>query len=97
MWSQLKAPDLFSSHEECGCYFNIWPHDVTIAFWFPLFAADEGVFKAGAERSETRGAAEIQEDEDTQVEVPVDQVFRTLRLPWIRRSQFLQSPLQVLC
>lgn len=35
---------------------------------------DEGVFKAGEERSETRGAAEVQEDEDTQVEIPVDQV-----------------------
>ncbi|XP_037374824.1 doublecortin domain-containing protein 2 isoform X1 [Talpa occidentalis] len=35
--------------------------------------SDEGIFKAGAERSETRGAAEIQEDEDTQVEIPVDQ------------------------
>lgn len=35
---------------------------------------DEGVFKAGAERSETRGAAEVHEDEDTQVEIPVDQV-----------------------
>ncbi|XP_030170603.1 doublecortin domain-containing protein 2 isoform X3 [Lynx canadensis] len=35
--------------------------------------SDEGVFKAGAERSETRGAAEVQEDEDTQVEIPVDQ------------------------
>ncbi|VCW67201.1 unnamed protein product [Gulo gulo] len=33
----------------------------------------EGVFQAGAERSETRGAAEVQEDEDTQVEIPVDQ------------------------
>lgn len=36
---------------------------------------DEGIFKAGAERSEMRGAAEVQEDEDTQVEVPVDQVI----------------------
>ncbi|KAM9074896.1 doublecortin domain-containing protein 2 isoform 1-T1 [Megaptera novaeangliae] len=35
--------------------------------------SDEGVFKAGEERSETRGAAEVQEDEDTQVEIPVDQ------------------------
>uniref|UniRef100_A0A8C6S3G5 Doublecortin domain-containing protein 2 n=1 Tax=Nannospalax galili TaxID=1026970 RepID=A0A8C6S3G5_NANGA len=35
--------------------------------------SDEGIFKAGADRSETRGAAEVQEDEDTQVEVPVDQ------------------------
>ncbi|XP_069880565.1 doublecortin domain-containing protein 2 isoform X2 [Dipodomys merriami] len=34
---------------------------------------DEGIFKAGAERSETRGAVEVQEDEDTQVELPVDQ------------------------
>uniref|UniRef100_A0A2K6FQR0 Doublecortin domain-containing protein 2 n=2 Tax=Propithecus coquereli TaxID=379532 RepID=A0A2K6FQR0_PROCO len=35
--------------------------------------SDEGIFKAGAERSEMRGAAEVHEDEDTQVEVPVDQ------------------------
>uniref|UniRef100_A0A8C8Z6C6 Doublecortin domain-containing protein 2 n=1 Tax=Prolemur simus TaxID=1328070 RepID=A0A8C8Z6C6_PROSS len=35
--------------------------------------SDEGIFKAGAERSETRGAAEVHEDEETQVEVPVDQ------------------------
>ncbi|XP_039072655.1 doublecortin domain-containing protein 2 [Hyaena hyaena] len=35
--------------------------------------SDEGVFKAGTERSETRGAAEVQEDEDTRVEIPVDQ------------------------
>ncbi|XP_076999860.1 doublecortin domain-containing protein 2 isoform X2 [Tamandua tetradactyla] len=35
--------------------------------------SDEGIFKAGAERSEMRGAAEVQEDEDTQVEIPVDQ------------------------
>ncbi|XP_030737042.1 doublecortin domain-containing protein 2 [Globicephala melas] len=35
--------------------------------------SDEGVFKAGEERSETRGAAEVQEDEDTQVEIPLDQ------------------------
>uniref|UniRef100_A0A8C4VML0 Doublecortin domain-containing protein 2 n=1 Tax=Gopherus evgoodei TaxID=1825980 RepID=A0A8C4VML0_9SAUR len=35
---------------------------------------DEGIYKAGEKRSETWGAAEIQEDEDTQVEVPVDQV-----------------------
>ncbi|XP_048204341.1 doublecortin domain-containing protein 2 isoform X2 [Perognathus longimembris pacificus] len=34
---------------------------------------DEGIFKAGAERSEMRGAVEVQEDEDTQVELPVDQ------------------------
>ncbi|XP_062043346.1 doublecortin domain-containing protein 2 [Lepus europaeus] len=36
-------------------------------------SSKEGIFKAGAERSEMRGAAEVQEDEDTQVEVPVDQ------------------------
>uniref|UniRef100_F7DGY9 Doublecortin domain containing 2 n=1 Tax=Ornithorhynchus anatinus TaxID=9258 RepID=F7DGY9_ORNAN len=34
---------------------------------------DEGVFKAGTKRSETNGAAEVQEDEDTLVEVPLDQ------------------------
>ncbi|ELK06361.1 Doublecortin domain-containing protein 2 [Pteropus alecto] len=38
-----------------------------------MIAVDEGIFKAGAERSETRGAAEVQEDEDTQIEIPVDQ------------------------
>ncbi|XP_070440286.1 doublecortin domain-containing protein 2 [Equus przewalskii] len=39
----------------------------------PVPNSDEGIFKAGEERSETRGAAEVQEDEDTQVEIPVDQ------------------------
>ncbi|XP_031802641.1 doublecortin domain-containing protein 2 isoform X2 [Sarcophilus harrisii] len=34
---------------------------------------NEGIFKAGTERSEMEGAAEVQEDEDTQVEIPVDQ------------------------
>ncbi|XP_067393682.1 doublecortin domain-containing protein 2 isoform X1 [Emydura macquarii macquarii] len=34
---------------------------------------DEGIYKAGEKRSEMWGAVEIQEDEDTQVEVPVDQ------------------------
>jgi hypothetical protein len=38
---------------------------------------DEGIFKAGAERSEMWEAAEVQEDEDTQVELPVDQVIFT--------------------
>ncbi|KFO33838.1 doublecortin domain-containing protein 2 [Fukomys damarensis] len=38
-----------------------------------ILNSDEGIFKAGAERSEMRGAAEVQEDEETQVEVPVDQ------------------------
>ncbi|XP_008107000.1 doublecortin domain-containing protein 2 isoform X2 [Anolis carolinensis] len=33
----------------------------------------DGVYKAGKKRSEMRGAVEIQEDEDTQTEVPVDQ------------------------
>ncbi|XP_029446622.1 doublecortin domain-containing protein 2 isoform X2 [Rhinatrema bivittatum] len=34
---------------------------------------DESVFKAVEKRSETWGAAEVQEDEETQVELPVDQ------------------------
>ncbi|XP_034981863.2 doublecortin domain-containing protein 2 isoform X1 [Zootoca vivipara] len=34
---------------------------------------EEGVYKAGKKRSEMRGAAEVQEDEDTQTEVPLDQ------------------------
>ncbi|XP_004847668.1 doublecortin domain-containing protein 2 isoform X2 [Heterocephalus glaber] len=38
-----------------------------------ILNSDEGIFKAGAERSEMWGAAEVQEDEETQVEVPVDQ------------------------
>ncbi|XP_021116223.1 doublecortin domain-containing protein 2 isoform X3 [Heterocephalus glaber] len=40
-----------------------------------ILNSDEGIFKAGAERSEMWGAAEVQEDEETQVEVPVDQLF----------------------
>jgi hypothetical protein len=44
-------------------------------FSYEFVSTGEGIFKAGAERSETRGAAEVQEDEDTQVEVPVDQVI----------------------
>ncbi|KFV88401.1 Doublecortin domain-containing protein 2, partial [Struthio camelus australis] len=38
---------------------------------FPI--VDEGIYKAGEERSEMWGAAEVQEDEDTCVEVPLDQ------------------------
>ncbi|XP_015270219.1 PREDICTED: doublecortin domain-containing protein 2 [Gekko japonicus] len=34
---------------------------------------DEGVYKAGKKPSEMRGAVEVQEDEDTQIEVPIDQ------------------------
>ncbi|XP_064363030.1 doublecortin domain-containing protein 2 isoform X3 [Dromaius novaehollandiae] len=34
---------------------------------------DEGIYKAGEEWSEMWGAAEVQEDEDTRVEVPLDQ------------------------
>ncbi|KAG8133370.1 hypothetical protein E2320_011154 [Naja naja] len=44
---------------------------VTKSYIFPV--NDDGVFKAGKKRSEMRGAAEVQEDEDTQTEVPVDQ------------------------
>ncbi|KAM4705013.1 doublecortin domain-containing protein 2 [Rhinophrynus dorsalis] len=34
---------------------------------------DDGIFKAGKDRSEMWGASEVQEDENTKVEVPVDQ------------------------
>ncbi|XP_048364577.1 doublecortin domain-containing protein 2 [Sphaerodactylus townsendi] len=34
---------------------------------------DEGVYKAGKKPSEIRGAVEVQEDEDTQTEIPIDQ------------------------
>ncbi|XP_010209588.1 PREDICTED: doublecortin domain-containing protein 2 [Tinamus guttatus] len=34
---------------------------------------DEGIYKAGENRSEMLGAVEVQEDEDTRVEVPLDQ------------------------
>uniref|UniRef100_A0A8B9QLB2 Doublecortin domain-containing protein 2 n=1 Tax=Apteryx owenii TaxID=8824 RepID=A0A8B9QLB2_APTOW len=40
---------------------------------FPI--VDEGIYKAGEKRSEMWGAAEVQEDEDTRVEVPLDQVM----------------------
>lgn len=56
---------------------------------------DEGIFKAGAERSETRGAAEVQEDEDTRVEIPVDQV---ISMPLkICINQLVLFSFQVLC
>ncbi|NXA46981.1 DCDC2 protein, partial [Nothocercus julius] len=38
---------------------------------FPF--VDEGIYKAGEKRSEMLGAVEVQEDEDTRVEVPLDQ------------------------
>lgn len=81
------------------CNFDIQPHDVTIAVSFYTVRLsqrlDEGIFKAGAERSETRGAAEVQEDEDTQVEIPVDQV---ISMPLkIRINQLLLFFWQVLC
>ncbi|EHB09237.1 Doublecortin domain-containing protein 2 [Heterocephalus glaber] len=37
-----------------------------------ILNSNEGIFKAGAERSKMWGPAEVQEDEETQVEVPVD-------------------------
>uniref|UniRef100_A0A8C6ZV49 Doublecortin domain containing 2 n=1 Tax=Nothoprocta perdicaria TaxID=30464 RepID=A0A8C6ZV49_NOTPE len=40
---------------------------------FPII--DEGIYKAGEKRSEMLGAVEVQEDEDTRVEVPLDQVM----------------------
>lgn len=59
-----------------GCSSPVLPHSVAVGLLFFLFS-DEGVFKAGKKRSETRGAVEVQEDEDTQIEVPVDQVIYT--------------------
>jgi len=35
----------------------------------------EDIYKAREEQSEMWGAAEVQEDEDTRVEVPLDQVL----------------------
>lgn len=43
--------------------------------FFFFFCADDGIFKAGEDRSEMWGASEVQEDENTKVEVPVDQVI----------------------
>ncbi|XP_062985855.1 doublecortin domain-containing protein 2 isoform X2 [Elgaria multicarinata webbii] len=39
---------------------------------------EEGIYKAGKKRSEMRGAAEVQEDDDTQTEVPLDQPAETV-------------------
>ncbi|KAM6455177.1 doublecortin domain-containing protein 2 isoform 1-T1 [Liasis olivaceus] len=44
---------------------------VTKSYVFP--DNDDGIYKAGEKRFEMHGAAEVQEDEDTQTEVPVDQ------------------------
>uniref|UniRef100_A0A8D2JC09 Doublecortin domain-containing protein 2 n=1 Tax=Varanus komodoensis TaxID=61221 RepID=A0A8D2JC09_VARKO len=60
-----------------GCprmQFTHLPHSVTIGLCFSLLT-EEGIYKAGTKRSEMRGAVEVQEDEDTQTEVPVDQVI----------------------
>ncbi|XP_013930855.1 PREDICTED: doublecortin domain-containing protein 2-like [Thamnophis sirtalis] len=54
------------------CNAIISPHSVTKLTRL-LSTSDDGVYKAGKKRSEMRGAAEVQEDEDTQIEVPVDQ------------------------
>lgn len=55
------------------------PHSVTIGLHFlPLRIfpiVGEDVYKASEEWSEMWGAAEVQEDEDTRVEVPLDQVL----------------------
>lgn len=51
--------------------------------WLLPFTPDDGIYKAGKKRSEMRGAAEVQEDEDTQTEVPVDQVISKV---WIKGS-----------
>lgn len=56
------------------CSAIISPHSVTKLTLF-LSTSDDGVYKAGKKRSEMRGAAEVQEDEDTQTEVPIDQVI----------------------
>ncbi|NXH79081.1 DCDC2 protein, partial [Hydrobates tethys] len=53
------------------------PHSVTIGLDFlPLCIfpiVGEDIYRASEERSEMWGAAEVQEDEDTRVEVPLDQ------------------------
>ncbi|XP_074918116.1 doublecortin domain-containing protein 2 [Chelonoidis abingdonii] len=54
-----SLPPVVGSRKSKGSYF--------------FLVVDEGIYKAGEKRSEMWGAAEIQEDEDTQVEVPVDQ------------------------
>ncbi|KFW88029.1 Doublecortin domain-containing protein 2, partial [Phalacrocorax carbo] len=55
----------------------VMPHSVTIGLHFlPLCIfpiVGEDIYKASEEQSEMWGAAEVQEDEDTRVEVPLDQ------------------------
>nr|XP_032624552.1 doublecortin domain-containing protein 2-like [Chelonoidis abingdonii] len=74
--SDLQARILLSP-EARQCVF--WLEDCVpeerdvIAGPYFFLVVDEGIYKAGEKRSEMWGAAEIQEDEDTQVEVPVDQ------------------------
>lgn len=64
--------NLFQAALECSSL--ILPHSVTVGLFFFPIPEEEGVYKAGKKRSEMRGAVEVQEDEDTQTEVPLDQV-----------------------
>uniref|UniRef100_A0A663FBY1 Doublecortin domain-containing protein 2 n=1 Tax=Aquila chrysaetos chrysaetos TaxID=223781 RepID=A0A663FBY1_AQUCH len=61
------------------CSSAVVPHSVTIGLHFlPLCIfsiVGEDIYKAREEGSEMWGAAEVQEDEDTRVEVPLDQVL----------------------
>lgn len=65
--------------DKIECSSVVVPHSVTIGLHFlPLCIfpiAGEDIYKAREQGSEMWGAAEVQEDEDTRVEVPLDQVL----------------------
>uniref|UniRef100_A0A8C8BQQ0 Doublecortin domain-containing protein 2 n=1 Tax=Otus sunia TaxID=257818 RepID=A0A8C8BQQ0_9STRI len=68
----LKRKDKKSQNPEDSCH-NWTSLPLCI---FPIVGED--IYKAAEEESEMWGAAEVQEDEDTRVEVPLDQEFANL-------------------
>uniref|UniRef100_A0A672TFX4 Doublecortin domain-containing protein 2 n=1 Tax=Strigops habroptila TaxID=2489341 RepID=A0A672TFX4_STRHB len=74
------------------CSSVVVPHSVTMGLHFVPFCIfpiiGEDIYKASGDRSEMWGAAEVQEDEDTRVEVPLDQEFANL-------FNFVSSPQDV--
>ncbi|KFO78612.1 Doublecortin domain-containing protein 2, partial [Cuculus canorus] len=73
---RLKGKDKKSQNPEDSVSV-VLPHSVTIRLHFLLPCifpiVGEDIYKAREEQSEMWGAAEVQEDEDTRVEVPLDQ------------------------
>ncbi|XP_044282503.1 doublecortin domain-containing protein 2 [Varanus komodoensis] len=69
-----KRKEKHSQNQESKKSAKSKDHGKTVTGSYVLTDNEEGIYKAGTKRSEMRGAVEVQEDEDTQTEVPVDQL-----------------------